>query len=236
MTGPDRVLAVTAHPDDVDFGAAGVVRSWTREGVAVTYCVCTSGEAGRSSGTFASEGAALRRSEQEAAAQAVGVRDVRFLDLPDGQLTPDLALRREITAVIREVRPQVVLTHTPEFNWTNPALLHPDHRAVGEAATAAVYPDARNEFAHPELLRRGLQPWTVAELWLSEAPPERINRAVDVTEHFDAKLAALRAHKSQTGHLDDLEGFMRGHLADNANRRGLPEGRLAEVFHVVDTA
>ena len=236
MTGPERVLAVTAHPDDVDFGAAGVIRSWTRAGVAVTYCVCTSGEAGRGSGMSAAEGAALRRGEQEAAARAVGVHDVRFLDHPDGRLTADLALRREITAVVREVRPQVVLTHSPEFNWANPALLHPDHRAVGEATTAAVYPDARNEFAHPELLRRGLRPWTVAELWLSEAPRERINRAVDVTEDVGAKLTALRAHESQTGHLDDLEEFMRAHLADNARERGLPEGRLAEAFQVVSTA
>lgn len=234
MAAPERVLAVTAHPDDVDFGAAGAVRSWTAAGTAVTCCVCTSGEAGRASGTSAAEGAALRRDEQRAAARAVGVSEVRFLERPDGRVTADLALRREISAVIREVRPQVVLTHSPEFTWSPAALLHPDHRAVGEAAIAAVYPDARNEFAHPELLDRGLSPWTVAELWLSEAPGERVNRAVDVTEHFPAKIAALRAHRSQTGHLHDLEEFVRAGLAANARQHGLPEGRLAEVFQVVD--
>ena len=230
-----RALVITAHPDDVDFGAAGTVRGWTLAGTEVTYCVCTSGEAGRAEGMSAAEGAAVRRAEQRAAAAEAGVDDVRFLDPPDGRVTADLALRREISAVIREVRPQRVLTHSPEINWANPALAHPDHRAVGEAALAAVYPDARNRFAHPELLERGLQPWSAAELWLSEAPEERVNHAADVTEHFPAKVAALTAHRSQTARFEDLDGFLREHLRGNARRWELGEDRYAEVFQVVHT-
>ncbi|MBE9375077.1 PIG-L family deacetylase [Saccharopolyspora sp. HNM0983] len=230
---PQRALAVVAHPDDVDFGAAGTVAGWTAAGTAVTYCICTSGQAGAPADADRTRVAELRRAEQRAAAAAVGVSDVRFLDHEDGRVVADLQLRRDITEVIRTVRPEVVLTHSPEINWSHIAISHPDHRAVGEATLAAVYPDARNEFAHPEL--SGLAPWTVRALWLSESTEERINRAVDVTGHFDAKLAALAAHRSQVERFDDLRETIRHHLERNAAEHGMP-GELAEVFQVVDTS
>ncbi|GAA0525450.1 GlcNAc-PI de-N-acetylase [Saccharopolyspora subtropica] len=231
----ERVLVVTAHPDDVDFGSAGTIASWTAAGVQVTYCVCTSGDAGGFDDTPREAMPRLRQDEQRAAAAAVGVTDVHFLGYRDGQVTADLQLRRDITKMIRAVRPHRVVTHSPEINWDHLAMSHPDHRAVGQATLAAIYPDARNEFAHPELLAEGLAPWTVPELWMSESPDERVNHAVDVTDHFEAKLAALAAHRSQTAHLEDLRGMIRRHLARTAERHGLP-GRLAEVFHVVDTS
>lgn len=232
-----RVLVITAHPDDVDFGSAGTVASWTSRGVEVAYCVCTSGEAGSVEDTPRAEVPRLRQEEQRAAAKAVGVTDVTFLDYRDGEVTVHLRLRRDITEIIRTVRPDLVVTHSPEINWEHPVVSHPDHRAVGEATLAAVYPDARNEFAHPELLERdGLQPWTVRRLWLSESPPERLDHAVDITEHFEAKVAALRAHHSQTVRIEDLEGMLRRHLRANAERHGLGPERLAEAFQTVDTA
>ncbi len=216
---------VTAHPDDVDFGSAGTIASWTAAGVRVTYCICTSGDAGGFDTTPRTEMPRLRRDEQRAAARAVGVTEVHFLDHQDGRVTADLRLRRDISKMIREVRPDRVLTHSPEINWQLIAVSHPDHRAVGEATLDAVYPDARNEFAHPDLLQQhGLEPWTVPELWISETPDERINHVVDVTDHFTMKLAALSAHRSQTAHLDDLEGMIRTHLAHTAERHGLPTG------------
>lgn len=237
IDSPERALVVTAHPDDVDFGSAGTVANWTESGTEVTYCVCTYGDAGGFDDTPREEMRARRAYEQREAANAAGVRDVRFLGHPDGRVQADLELRRDITRVIRSVRPELVITHSPEINWAFIPLAHPDHRAVGEATLAAVYPDARNTFAHPELLEsEGLQPWTVRQLWLSESPSERLNHAVDITERFAAKLTALRSHESQVAHLEDLEGMVRGHLRGNAERFGLGPDRLAELFQVVDTA
>ena len=227
-------LVVTAHPDDVDFGAAGTVAAWTAAGITVHYCVCTSGEA---SGDGTPDMAALREAEQTAAAQQVGVGDLTFLKYPDGAVVPSLELRRDISRVIRKVRPDRVLTWSPEINWEFVATTHPDHRAVGEATFAAVYPDARNPHAHRELLdREGLEPWTVPELWLADGPTALRNHAVDVTDTFDKKMAALRAHASQVGGNDQLEQQLRTYLADTAKRYELGDGRLAEEFQVVNTA
>lgn len=234
-----RVLVVMAHPDDVDFGSAGTVAAWATAGIEVSYCLCTSGESGgsREAGYHSREQLQqVRQEEQRAAAKAVGVNDVQFLDHLDGQVEVTIRLRRDITRMIRTVRPDLVLTHSPEINWSQIAISHPDHRAVGEATLAAVYPDARNEFAHEDLADRyGLAPWAVSRMWMSESPPDRVNHVVDITEHFDGKMAALRAHQSQTAHLDDLEGMMRQHLKGNAERNGLAPERLAEGFHVVNT-
>jgi LmbE family N-acetylglucosaminyl deacetylase len=231
-----RVLVVAAHPDDIDFGAAGTVALWTDAGIDVTYCLVTDGDAGGFDETFPrAEMAPLRRKEQTAAAACVGVHDLRFLGYPDGRVEPTLELRKDLARVIRQVRPDRVLCPSPERNYARLGASHPDHRAVGSAALDAVYPDARNPFAFPELLAdEGLQPWKVREVWLSAAPGA--DHYVDVTGSFDRKVAALRAHESQTGHMDDLEGMLRGWLTRSAERGGLPAGRLAEMFQVVDTA
>ncbi|HEX2313695.1 MAG TPA: PIG-L deacetylase family protein [Thermomonospora sp.] len=229
-----RVLAVMAHPDDVDFGAAGTIAGWTDRGVEVAYLIVTDGDAGGyDDGVTREEMAALRRDEQRAAAKAVGVTDVRFLGYPDGRVEATLELRRDIARVIRQVRPDRVLMPSPERNYERIHPSHPDHRAVGSAALDAVYPDARNPYAFPDLRAEGLEAWTVPEVWLSGGPT--VNHHVDVTERFERKLAALRAHASQTSHMDDLEGMLRGWLGANARAAGLPDGRLAEVFQVVPT-
>jgi LmbE family N-acetylglucosaminyl deacetylase len=234
ITDVERVLVVTAHPDDVDFGAAGTVAAWTDAGIQVSYCICTSGDAGGFDDTPRDQMAPLREAEQKAAAVELGVHDVTFLRYPDGRLTPSIELRRDISREIRRVRPDRVLTQSPEIWWKRLGASHPDHRAAGEAAVAAVYPDARNPFAHPELLAdEGLEAWTVRELWLMAAPEERVDHAVDVNATADRKIAALRAHVSQTAHMDGFETRIRGWLAATAARFGLPEGTLAEAFQVV---
>jgi LmbE family N-acetylglucosaminyl deacetylase len=229
----ERVLVVTAHPDDVDFGAAGTIAGFTDAGIAVTYCVCTDGDAGGFDPTVPREEIpAIRRAEQVAAAKELGVCDVRFLGYQDGRLSVTQELRRDISRVIRDVRPRRVVIQSPERNWARLAASHPDHLAAGEAAVFAVYPDARNPFAHPELLRdEGLAAWTVPEVWLMSHPEP--NHYVDVTATFDRKIAALRAHASQTGHMADLEAFVGGWLRTNAERAGLGSDRLAEAFLVV---
>jgi LmbE family N-acetylglucosaminyl deacetylase len=231
----ERVLVVTAHPDDVDFGAAGSVATWTSAGIEVAYCICTDGDAGGFDPAVArADIPGIRRAEQIAAAKEVGVSDVRFLGYQDGRLTVTHELRRDISRVIRDVRPQRVLVQSPDRNWERFPASHPDHLAAGEAAMAAVYPDSRNPFAHPELLAdEGLDAWNVAEAWVMGHPETPY--AVDITDVFPAKLAALRAHVSQTAHMDDLEDRMRMWFGANAAAAGMPEGRLAESFKVVAT-
>ena len=231
----DRVLVVAAHPDDIDFGSAATIAAWTDAGVEVAYCIATVGDAGGFDETPREQVPALRVAEQRAAAKVLGVSDVTFLDYPDGRVYVTHELRRDITRQIRRVRPQLVLTQSPQRNWQRITPSHPDHLAVGEATMCAVYPDARNPFAHPELLaEEGLQAWVVPEVWLVGGPQP--NHFVDVTDAFDRKVAALRAHPSQTEHLGDgLETWLRTWHAANALAGGLPEGRLAEAYQIVVT-
>jgi LmbE family N-acetylglucosaminyl deacetylase len=229
-----RVLVITAHPDDVDFGAAGTVAGWVDAGLEVAYCVATRGDAGGFDDTPRERIPAIREEEQRRAAAAVGVTDVTLLDHPDGALYVTHELRRDLTRQIRRFRPDRVLTQSPVRQWARIGPSHPDHVHLGEAAYCAVYPDARNAFAHPELHRdEGLEPWTVREVWFMSTPNP--DHPVDVTGTVDRKLAALRAHTSQTAHHDDLDGMVRSWLAANAARVGWPDGRLAEMFTIVRT-
>jgi LmbE family N-acetylglucosaminyl deacetylase len=235
--GPDgvsRILMVMAHPDDVDFAAAGSAAAWTDAGVEVAYCIATDGEAGGSDRSMSrSDMAAIRRDEQRAAAAEVGVTQVTFLGFPDGRLAPSLELRRDVSRVIRQFRPDRVVAQSPERSWTRVYASHPDHLAAGEAAACAVYPDARNPFAHPELLAEGLEPHTVPELWVMAS--ERADRVVDTTDQFSRKLAALRSHRSQLQEGNDIEELLRTWMSDTALGAGLPEGRLAEAYFVMQT-
>lgn len=227
-----RVLVLAAHPDDTDFAAAGTVARWTDNKIEVSYCLATSGDAGGFDDTPHEEMAARREAEQRAAAAVLGVHDVEFLGHADGALYPTMELRKGFSRAIRRVRPQRVLIQSPEFDWNRVGASHPDHRAAGEAAFAAVYPDARNPYAHPELLAdEGLPAWSVHQLWIMGGPHN--NHSLDITETFGRKVAALRAHRSQTAHLDGLDTMLRGFASAAATRAGLPEGRLAESFQVV---
>ncbi|MBI2704836.1 MAG: PIG-L family deacetylase [Actinobacteria bacterium] len=232
---PERLLVVCAHPDDVDFGASGTVASLTDAGAEVSYCLVTSGEAGSDHLALSGdELSALREEEQAAAAKEVGVSDLHFLRHRDGALQPTLELRRDISRVIRRVRPNVLLTQSPERMLERVFASHPDHLAAGEAALCAVYPDARNPRAFPELLAEALEPHTVAQVWLMAH--READLRVDITDQIDRKIAALRAHASQTDQHPDLDGMIRGWAAMNAEAGGLAEGRLAEAFKVVPTA
>jgi LmbE family N-acetylglucosaminyl deacetylase len=229
-----RVLGVFAHPDDVDFGAAGTVSRWLADGIEVAYLIVTRGDAGGFDDTPRDQMPALREAEQRAAAAELGITDVEFLDgYFDGRLTPSIELRRDITRAMRRFRPDRVLTTSPLRRWERIAgPSHPDHLAVGEATTCAIYPDARNPFAFAELMAEGYEPWVVREVWYTSGPdPDHV---VDVTDTFDAKLSALRRHTSQTSHVD-IAGVVRDRMATVAATAGLPEGRLAEAFTVLRT-
>lgn len=227
---PERALVVTAHPDDIDFGGGGTIASWVAQGTRVTYCIVTDGDAGGFDPDVPrSEIPSIRRAEQVEAARILGVDDVRFLGYRDGELEVSQGLRRDISRVIRQVQPQRMLIQSPERNWARIPASHPDHLAAGEAAIFAIYPDARNPFAHPSLLAdEGLDAWTVHDVWVMGAPEP--NHVVDVTGQVELKLAALRAHASQTSHMDDLDERIRGWMVAAAARAELPDGRLAEAF------
>jgi LmbE family N-acetylglucosaminyl deacetylase len=237
LTGDEieRVLVVMAHPDDVDFGAAGTVRAWTDSGVVVTYCLVTDGDAGGFDDTIPRpEMARIRRREQTAAAELVGVKDLVFLGRPDGRVVADLDLRCDLSRVIRQVRPQVVLCQSAQRNYGRIYASHPDHLAAGEAAISAVYPDSRNPFAFTELLDvEGLAPWSVVETWV--AGHADTNHAVDITEHVDVKMAALRAHESQHRDPDGMEERVRTWNRMQGEAAGFGSNSYAEVFLVLDT-
>lgn len=231
----ERVLVVVAHPDDVDFGAAGTIATFTDAGLHVTYCLITDGDAGGfDAAVDRSAIAGIRQGEQRAAAAEVGVSELIFLGYPDGRLTVSHELRRDISRIIRQVRPDRVLTSAPERNYRRLGASHPDHLAAGEATLCAVYPDARNPYAHPGLLAaEGLAPWKVREVWQLGSPHP--NHYVDITDVAERKIAALKCHASQTPDMDVAE-FVRMAFTAQAAAAGFPEGRLAEGFHIFGTA
>jgi LmbE family N-acetylglucosaminyl deacetylase len=232
-----KALVIVAHPDDVDFGMAGTVATLTAQGVEVAYCLVTSGDAGGDDHFVPKEERAkLREDEQRAAAKCVGVHDLTFLGYPDGLVEPTLALRRDLARVIRTVRPDVVLTQSPERNYERVFASHPDHLATGEAALRAVYPDARNPHAFPALLQdEGLQPHTVTRVWIGGGGANGPTMVVDTTASIDKKIEALKCHKSQVGDGERLEPMLREWGGMIAKSAGLPKGRLAEAFRVVTT-
>lgn len=195
---PERVLSITAHPDDSEFGSAATVARLCAEGAEVTYVVVTDGSQGAEDPSIPdAELVALRESEQRAAAAVLGVREVRFLGFRDGHLVPDLELRRALVREIRRARPQLILTQSPTRALVpgRVGVDHPDHLAVGEATLQAVYPDARNPRAFRDLLEEGLQPVRVEEIWM--AAHRDADHLVDVSGFVDKKLEALACHRSQ---------------------------------------
>lgn len=211
-----RALVVSAHPDDPEFLFGAAVASLVEAGARVGYVVCSDGANGsRDTAAPRERIAAMRREEQQAAARELGVEDVVFLDFPDGRLSPTDALRTAIAREIRRFRPDLVITHFPRRALEVPIeASHPDHIAVGEAALAAVFPDAANARALPALLEEGLQPHRVKEVWIPGY--ERTDHYVDATGFMDRKIAAIRCHHSQVGGTDPREslawvyGWMKG--------------------------
>lgn len=231
---PGRVLVIAAHPDDVDFGSAGTVAIWTAAGIEVIYCIVTDGAAGAAAANVVlAELPQRRQAEQRKAAAEVGVSEVIFLDYGDGRLEVSYELRRDLSRVIRQVRPDRIVSQSPERNWERMRASHPDHLAAGEATLQAVYPDARNPYAHPELLAAGLEPHAVAEVWLMASP--RADRFVDITGVMERKIAALTCHESQIADPLQLAEMVRGWAVATAEHGGLGSGRYAEAFQVIDT-
>jgi len=225
MTKPVQVMVVTPHPDDAEFGVAGTVARWTREGKDVIYVVCTNGDKGTTDPNMKpDELAKIREKEQLAAAKLLGVREVVFLGYPDQTLEDTPEFRKDIVRLIRKYKPETVVTADLYRRY----LWHRDHRITSRVTLDAVFPYARDLLAYPDLLEEGLQPHKVKEvlLWGAEEP----NYRSDITDTFDIKIAALRCHKSQIGYNPSLE--MEGWLRERAKNMAKEEDyELAEAFY-----
>ncbi|MBN1313218.1 MAG: PIG-L family deacetylase [Anaerolineae bacterium] len=225
---PLNILVIVAHPDDVEFGIAGSVARWIDEGARVTYGIITDGEAGSNEPDVDLEALAQQRqTEQRAAAEVIGVHDVHFLGYPDGMLEPTMALRRDLTRLIRQVRPNRVVCQDPTTVFVGDDYInHPDHRAAGEAAIYAVFPGAETRPIFPELLAEGYEPHHVSELYLTLALQP--NAHVDITATIDRKIAALRCHKSQVS--EEVGDWIRERNGEAGKEIGVP---FAERFRVM---
>lgn len=225
-----KVMIVLAHPDDPEFLCGGTVARWIDEGREVIYILATRGEKGSDDPAMTSEQLAyIRESEQRAAARVLGVKEVVFLDYPDGELMPTLQLRRDLTRLIRRYRPDIVITSDPTNRYGNEGyfnhLNHPDHRAISDAALDAVFPAARDRLTFTELWRKErLEPHKVREIYIGEA--REPDAWVDITDYIEAKIAALHEHKSQ---IRDSEG-----LAQRIRERARRDGDDGETLYVED--
>lgn len=231
---PSRVLAVAAHPDDIEFMAGGTMAHWAAAGAEITYCILTDGAAGsRDPAMTHARLVALRQQEQRAAAAVCGVHNVIFLGYPDGRLQPTLEVRFAIARVIRQVRPEAVITSDPTLRWSSNFgyINHPDHIAAGDATLAAIMPTANTLLAAPELLAEGLAPHDVSEVYL--ASWGNANAWVPLTEQDLArKIAALREHHSQLDGWEEAESMVRewaSRTAEAAREQGI-DCTYAESF------
>lgn len=195
-----RALAIAAHPDDLEYGAAAAVAAWTEAGREVAYLLVTRGEAGID-GIAPEHAAGLREKEQRTGAAEVGVASVEFLDHRDGVIEHGLALRRDLARAIRRHRPDLVVTLNHHDYWPFGGWNSADHRAVGRAVLDAVA-DAGNRWIFPELTREGLEPWGGTR-WVAVAASPRATHAVDVSATLERAVASLAAHRAYLSALGD---------------------------------
>ncbi|MDM8541554.1 PIG-L deacetylase family protein [Desulfococcaceae bacterium HSG9] len=222
------ILVITPHPDDAEFGVAGTIARQVQKGKQAVYVVCTDGGKGTSDiGMKPEQLAEIRKKEQIAAAEVLGVNEVIFLGYPDQGLEDTSEFRKKIVRLIRQYQPRTVVTADPyrRYVW------HRDHRITGQTVLDAVFPYARDYWAYPDLTAEGLAPHKVEELLFWAA--EDINYRTDITSVFALKLAALRCHQSQMQQMDvpDLGKWLK------ARCRTLAQGEdfeLGEAFHRVE--
>jgi len=230
LNGSERVMVISPHPDDVDFGCSGTIAKWRRLGVDIIYVICTSGDKGTDFAVAPEKMAATREKEQLAAAQIVGVRQVDFLRLRDGELENNREFRKLLVRVLRQYRPDIVVAMDPaNVSFENAYVSHADHRAAALAAFDAIYPAARNRNFFPELLEEGLLPHAVNRIYFfGTAAP---NTWIDISETIETKIEALRAHKSQMEEFEDLSGWVRERFGQFGKAKGYA---YAEIFrHLV---
>ncbi len=203
---PRIVLGIAAHPDDLDFGAAGTMAKFAKDGAEVYYLIVTDGSKGSADHNITSkELSKIREAEQRNAVEIVGGKEVYFLEYPDGELEITMALKKDIVKIIRTVKPDVVITMDPSILYSAERGLinHPDHRAAGQAALDAVFPLARDHLTFPELYAAGFEPHKTPDVLLINF--DNGNFSVDISETFEQKIAALNAHTSQISNIKQVK-------------------------------
>lgn len=230
-----RVMAIFAHPDDPEFFAGGTLARWAAEGAELTFVLATSGDKGSEDPEMThARLIEIREAEERNAAIALGAKEVIFLRQPDGELMHTLELRRELTRLIRMKKPDLVVTCDPTAYWYgNTYINHPDHRAIGDVTMAAVFPTARDRLNFIELERdEGLETHKVKYLYLAGAAEPTV--FVDISDHVETKITALREHKSQIKDMDGMAQRIRERSLDTRSPHNAP--RHIEAFRVFTLA
>lgn len=232
LVRPQRVLSIQAHPDDQEFTVAGTLARWAREGSQVFSIIVTSGDSGDNDPTHTAAYkpilAEIREKEQLAANAIIGVAETVFLRYPDGMLQATIDLRRDLTRLIRQFKPDAVLTGDPTSRFFGKNYMnHPDHRAAADAACDAVFPSACTRLIFPELLSDGYEPHNVKYVFMHGA--EHQDAWIDISATIDIKVQALRQHRTQIGDWD-VDAEMRKWAADSGKEHGLP---YAESFRLM---
>ena len=228
---PKVVLGIVAHPDDMDVAAGGSIARFVRDGAEAHYLILTDGSKGSDDIHMSSADLIqIRQDEQRKALESVGGTSVTFLNHPDGELEITMELKKEIVKAIRSIKPDVVITFDPTMTYSasHGIINHPDHRAAGQAALDAVFPLARDRLAFPDLVAEGYAPHKTPTVLLINF--DGGNVGIDITDTFDAKVAAIRHHPSQFGEFDD-DSWVRAMAEANGEQFGYD---LAESFVRLD--
>lgn len=229
---PQRAMSIQAHPDDQDFSVAGTLAKWAKAGCEITSVLITSGDSGSNDITrgtaYKAELAALREGEQLAANEVLGIKHTVFLHYPDGELEPSLPLRKDLTRVIRQYKPDVVFAGNPEaWFYGNEYVNHPDHRAAAQAACEAVFPSAGTRLIFTDLLEAGYEPHNVERLYIHGS--EKNDTWIDISETIDIKIEALKKHVSQMD-THEVDKWMRDWAKDEGKEKGID---FAEAYKVM---
>ena len=229
---PKRAMSIHAHPDDQEFSVAGTLAKWAKAGCEIISVVITSGDSGSNDPSkgaeYKTELAKLREGEQTAANNIIGVKETIFMRYPDGELEPTIALRKELTRLIRRHKPDVVLTGNPEaWFYGNEYINHPDHRAAAQAACEAVFPSAGSRLIFADLLTEGFEPHEVKRLYVHGT--EKPDTWIDISETMEIKVESLQQHASQIP-VDEVGKWMRDWAKEDAKDK---EFEYAESYRVM---
>jgi len=229
---PQRVMSIHAHPDDQEFSVAGTLAKWAQAGCEIISVIITSGDSGSNDPSkdesYKPVLAELREKEQLAANDLLGVKETVFLHYPDGELEPTIALRKELTRLIRQFKPDSVLAGNPEaWFYGDEYLNHPDHRAAAQAACEAAFPSAGSRLMFADLLAAGYEPHDVKRLYVHGT--DKSNTWVDITETMDLKIKALQQHASQIDP-DEVGKWMREWAEEEAKDKDM---KYAESYRVM---